>query len=184
MTLSKRTVDWNRHGQPLPSLPPVVIVSIVVAVVVIVVVAHCCHRPCRMPPLLSLPPPLPLLPPPPPPPPPPSPSSLLPSLLPLPQQSPPLQPWLIVMFLSPPPPKNLLQTPALIWKPNLIYDQAGNDEKRVVLVGVQTEATGQVTAMVVARIERKPERLCAGDEFKEVGYVVQKGLRARRHLKD
>ncbi len=41
------------------------------------------------------------------------------------------------------------------------------------------------TAMVVARIERKPERLCAGDEFQEVGYVVQKGLRARRgHLKD
>jgi hypothetical protein len=65
-----------------------------------------------------------------------------------------------------------------------IRRQAGNDEKRLVLVGVQTEATGQVTAMVVARIERKLERLCAGDEFQEVGYVVQKGLRARRHLKD
>ena len=38
--------------------------------------------------------------------------------------------------------------------------------------------------MVVAHIERKPERLCAGDEFQEVSYVVQKGLRARRHLKD
>jgi len=62
--------------------------------------------------------------------------------------------------------------------------QAGDDEKRLVLVGVQTEATGQVTAMVVARIERKPEQLCAGDEFQEVGYVVKKGLRARRHLKD
>jgi hypothetical protein len=46
------------------------------------------------------------------------------------------------------------------------------------------EATGQVTAMIVACIERKPERLCAGDEFQEVGYVVQKGLRAGRHLKD
>ncbi len=39
-------------------------------------------------------------------------------------------------------------------------------------------------AMVIAHIERKPERLCVGDEFEEVGYVVQKGLRARRHLKD
>jgi len=49
---------------------------------------------------------------------------------------------LIVMFASPPPPKNLLQAPALIWKPNLVYDQAGDDEKRLVLVGVQTEVTG------------------------------------------
>ena len=62
--------------------------------------------------------------------------------------------------------------------------QAGDDEKRIVLAGVQTESIGQVAAMVVARIERKPERLCAGDELQEVGYVVQKGLRARRHLKD
>ena len=62
--------------------------------------------------------------------------------------------------------------------------QAGDDEKCLVLAGVQTEATGQVTAMVVARIKRKPERLCAGDEFQEVGYVVQKGLRSRKHLKD
>jgi len=51
-------------------------------------------------------------------------------------------------------------------------------EKRLVLVGVQKESIGQVTAMVVARIEQKPEQLCAGDEFQEVGYVVQKGLRA------
>jgi hypothetical protein len=60
------------------------------------------------------------------------------------------------------------------------------DERRhnLVLVGVQTEVTGQVTAMVVARIEQKPERLCAGDEFQEVDYVVQKGIRAQRHLKD
>ena len=61
-----------------------------------------------------------------------------------------------------------------------------HNERRhnLVLVGVQTEATGQVTAMVVARIEQKPERLCAGDKFQEVGYVVQKGLRSRRQLKD
>ncbi len=50
--------------------------------------------------------------------------------------------------------------------------QAGDDEKRIVLAGVQTESIGQVTAMVVARIERTPERLCAGDELQEVGYVV------------
>ena len=38
--------------------------------------------------------------------------------------------------------------------------------------------------MVIARIERKPEQLCAGDDFQEVSYVVQKGLRSQRHLKD
>ena len=54
----------------------------------------------------------------------------------------------------------------------------GRHNKRLhnlVLVKVQTEATGQVTVMVVARIERKPERLWAGDKFQEVGFVVQKG---------
>ena len=66
--------------------------------------------------------------------------------------------------------------------------QSGDNEKRLVkhlvLIGVYKESINQVTAMVVARIERKPERLCAGDEFQEVGYVVQKGLRSRRHHKD
>jgi hypothetical protein len=33
-------------------------------------------------------------------------------------------------------------------------------------------------------MEHKPERLCVGDEFQEVGYVVQKGLKAQRHIKD
>ncbi len=88
------------------------------------------------------------------------------------------------MFSSPPPPKNFLQAVGFIAKPNLVYDQAGDDEKGLVLVGVQTEATDKVTAIVVARIEQKQERLCAGDELEEAGYVVQKGLRARRHLKD
>jgi hypothetical protein len=100
MTLSMRAVDWNRRGQPPPSLSPAVVVSIVVVVivgvVVVVVVAHRCHCPCRTPPSLSLPPPLPPLPSPPP-----SPPS--PSLLPLPPQSPPPQPWLIVMFRHPHP---------------------------------------------------------------------------------
>jgi hypothetical protein len=47
------------------------------------------------------------------------------------------------------------------------------------------ESTGQVTAMVVAHIiDRKPERLCAGNEFQEVGYVVQNELRTLRHRKE
>ena len=46
------------------------------------------------------------------------------------------------------------------------------------------EMTGEVAAMVVACIECKPERLCAGNEFQEVGYVVQNGLRTLRHRKD
>ena len=83
MTLSKRAVDWNRRGQPPPSLSPAIVVSIVVVVIVVVIIiAHRCHRPCRTPPSLSLPPPLPPLP---------SPSLLL---LPLPPQLPPPQPWL------------------------------------------------------------------------------------------
>jgi hypothetical protein len=38
--------------------------------------------------------------------------------------------------------------------------------------------------MVIALIERKPERLCVGDEFQEVGDVVQNGLRTLRHRKE
>jgi hypothetical protein len=33
------------------------------------------------------------------------------------------------------------------------------------LIRVQMEAIGEVAAMVVARIEQKPEQLCNGDEF-------------------
>ena len=38
--------------------------------------------------------------------------------------------------------------------------------------------------MAIARIERKPEQLCVGDELQEVGDVVQNGLRTLRHRKD
>ena len=38
MTLSKRAVDWNRRGQPPPSLSPVVFVVIVVVIIIVVVV--------------------------------------------------------------------------------------------------------------------------------------------------
>jgi hypothetical protein len=95
--------------------------------------------------------------------------------------------WLIVMFSSPPPPKNLQLTPSRrlhCEAKSGIMRQAGDNEKRLVLVWVQKESIGQVTAMVVSRIEQKPGQLCAGDNFQEVGYVVQTGLRARRHRKD
>jgi hypothetical protein len=66
---------------------------------------------------------------------------------------------------------------------NLIYD-ASDNEKRLILFRVQTESVGEVAAMVIARIERKPELLGFGDEFEEVGFVVQKGISTRRHHKD
>ncbi len=86
------------------------------------------------------------------------------------------------MFSSPPLPKKLQLAPSR-WlhckAKSGITPQSGDDEKclvkRIVLVGVQKESIDQVTVMVVARIERKPERLCAGDEFQDVGFVVQKG---------
>ena len=42
--------------------------------------------------------------------------------------------------------------------------EAGDDEKHLVVIGLQTESTGEVAAMVVACIERKPEGLGIGDE--------------------
>jgi hypothetical protein len=52
---------------------------------------------------------------------------------------------------------------------------AGNDEKHLIVVWLQLESTGKVAVMVVARIERKPEGLGAGDEFQVVSDVVQYG---------
>jgi hypothetical protein len=43
--------------------------------------------------------------------------------------------------------------------------EAGNDKKHLIVNGLQPESTGKVAVMVVARIEGKPERLGAGDEF-------------------
>ncbi len=42
--------------------------------------------------------------------------------------------------------------------------KAGNNKKHLIVVGLQTESTGKVAAMVVARIERKLEGLGIGDE--------------------
>ncbi len=64
-----------------------------------------------------------------------------------------------------------------------ILRQPSNDENCLVLFLVQTESIGKVTAVVVARIERKPVGLGVGDKLYEVGDVVQKGLRSRRHPK-
>ncbi len=79
------------------------------------------------------------------------------------------------MFSSPPPPKNLQLTPSRrlhCEAKSGMKRQTGDDEKRLVLVGVQTESIGQVTAMVIARIERKPEGWGTGEENEEVGNVV------------
>ena len=43
--------------------------------------------------------------------------------------------------------------------------KAGDDKEHLVVVRLQTEAMGEVKAMVIARIERKPEGLDFGDEF-------------------
>jgi hypothetical protein len=45
-----------------------------------------------------------------------------------------------------------------------IQCKAGNNEKHLVVVGLQTESTGKAAAMVVACIEHKPEGLGMGDE--------------------
>ena len=46
-----------------------------------------------------------------------------------------------------------------------ILCQSSNDENRLVLFLVQTEPVGKVTAVVVARIERKPVGLGVGDKL-------------------
>ena len=43
---------------------------------------------------------------------------------------------------------------------------------------------GKLSAMVIARIERKPEQLCVGDESQHLSNVAQNGLRTLRHHKD
>jgi hypothetical protein len=64
------------------------------------------------------------------------------------------------------------------WHDEVTRGWCNKRRHNLVVLQVQTESTDKVTAMVVARIEQKPERLCTGDEFQEVGYVVKKGLRS------
>jgi hypothetical protein len=56
--------------------------------------------------------------------------------------------------------------------------------KGLILFWVQTESTGKVAAMVIARIKREPEGLRAGEESYVVGHVDQKGVRSFWHHKD
>ncbi len=42
--------------------------------------------------------------------------------------------------------------------------KASNNVKHLIVDGLQTELTGEVAAMVIACIERKPEGLVIGDE--------------------
>ncbi len=46
-----------------------------------------------------------------------------------------------------------------------IQRKAGDDKEHLVVVQLQTESTGKVAAVVIARIECKPEGLGFGDEF-------------------
>ena len=62
--------------------------------------------------------------------------------------------------------------------------RAGNNKEHLVVVWIHTDAIGKVAAMVIAGIERKPERLCVGDESQHLSNVVQNGLRTLRHRKD
>jgi hypothetical protein len=43
--------------------------------------------------------------------------------------------------------------------------QAGNNEKHLVVVRLQTEPTGKVAVMIIAHIEHIPEGLGVGDEY-------------------
>ena len=51
--------------------------------------------------------------------------------------------------------------------------KASNDKEHLVVVRLQSESIGEVAAMVIPRIERKPEGWGAGDEFEVVSDVVQ-----------
>ncbi len=62
--------------------------------------------------------------------------------------------------------------------------QAGDNKLHLIVIRLQTELIGEVAAMVIARIERKPERLCVGDESQHLSDVVQNGLRTLRHCMD
>jgi hypothetical protein len=65
-----------------------------------------------------------------------------------------------------------------------IQCKAGDNEEHLVIIWLQTEATGEVAAVVIARNKRKPEGLGIGDEFQVVSDVVQNELTTGRHLKE
>ena len=54
-----------------------------------------------------------------------------------------------------------------------IRRKASDDKEHLIVVWLQSESIGEVAAMVIPRIERKPEGWGAGDEFEVVSDVVQ-----------
>jgi len=70
------------------------------------------------------------------------------------------------------------------WHDKMTPGRRNERRDNLVVVWLQTESIGEVAAMVIARIECKPERLCVGDELQHLSDVVQNGLRTLRHRKD
>ena len=54
-----------------------------------------------------------------------------------------------------------------------IRRKASDDKEHLIVVWLQSESIGEVAAMVIPSIERKPEGWGAGDEFEVVSDVVQ-----------
>ncbi len=70
------------------------------------------------------------------------------------------------------------------WRVKTARGRRNERRHNLIVVWLQTESIGEVAAMVVARIDRKPEGLCVGDESQHLSDVVQNGLRTLRHRKD
>ena len=54
-----------------------------------------------------------------------------------------------------------------------IRRKVSDDKEHLIVVWLQSESIGEVAAMVIPSIERKPEGWGAGDEFEVVSDVVQ-----------
>ena len=59
--------------------------------------------------------------------------------------------------------------------------QAGNNKEHLAVVRIHTDVIGKVAATGIARIKRKQEQLCVGEESQHLSDVVQNGLRTLRH---
>jgi hypothetical protein len=70
------------------------------------------------------------------------------------------------------------------WHDEVKRGRHNERQHNLVVFQVQIESSNKVAAMVIARIERKPERLSAGDESQHLSDVVQNGLKTLRHHKD
>ena len=70
------------------------------------------------------------------------------------------------------------------WRIKTTRGRRNERRHNLIVVWLHTESIGEVAAMVVARLDRKPEGLCVGDESQHLSDVVQHGLRTFRHHKD